>query len=223
MSLCSPSLSVSLSSAVRVTRAPTGTKATPTASLSVCFSTCIHNVHAQSLWCQLEQKDHISADQDHLRLTPQINSGGLHFSDHYGFYRLSERPMKCLQWWADRWQQSCLPDEAFNSAPDLKWTKTEEHFGGWKRGMWGELLREQTWWFRHLLQCHCEDPGSLEQPTGASPFHVELRGFRENLITSTVSLCERESVCVCVSLCECVCVSGCFHSSGTVVVFCSTI
>lgn len=83
--------------------------------------------------------------------------------------------------------------------------------------MWGELLREQMRWFRHLLQCHCNDPGSLEQPTGASPFHVELRGFRENLITSTVSLCE--SVCVCV----CGCLPGCFHSSGTVVVFCSTI
>lgn len=145
------------------------------------------------------KKDHISADQDHLRLTPQINSGGLHFSYHYGF-----------EWdWVsglrNAYSDEPIGDNCFVflmrlSALLQTWNelKLRNIWGGEKRGMWGELLREQMRWFRHLLQCHCNDPGSLEQPTGASPFHVELRGFRENLITSTVSLCE--SVCVCVWL-----------------------
>lgn len=186
---------------VRVTRAPMGTKATPTASHSVCIPTRIHNADAQPLWCQLPRCPFIfdwhplpppnKKKKKLLRATSSLNP----MSDHYGFM---DRASEATEMPAvTSWQQLCRLDEALHSAPDLKWTKTEEHFvGGRGRGECRENRCDGL--VETCFNVIAMILTSLNSPEERVFFHVELRGIRENLTTSTVSVC----------LCVCLCVSG---------------
>lgn len=162
------------------------------------------------------KKDHISADQNHLRLTPQINSGGLHFSDHYGF-----------EWdWVsglrNAYSDEPIGDNCFVflmrlSALLQTWNelKLRNIWGG--RGECGENCWENRWdgldtCFNVIVMILA----ALNSPQERVLFMWSSAGFEK---TWSQVLCLYVRVCVCV----CGCLPGCFHSSGTVVVFCSTI
>lgn len=83
------------------------------------------------------------------------------------------------------WQRFCCLSEALCS--DLKWTKTEEHLGGWwgvsgkaDGECWCDGLVETCFNFIVMILA------SLNSPEERVFFHVELHGNQENLIRSTV-------------------------------------
>lgn len=136
--------SISVLSTVRVTRAPMGTKATPTASLS---AASVFPLGAQPFVVSAQ----ITIQPTKMSIIdwppPQKNSWEprLHFLRLWSLwvYGLSERRRKARsdEPNGDR-TGLCHLDEALHSAPDLKWTKTEEHFGeGGEEGG-----RSENWW-----------------------------------------------------------------------------
>lgn len=153
---------------VKAIRAPMGTKATPTASLSIFMTTRIHDVDARSAWCQLGgATTHVSARQtlrspstDHSPEAPSrfVFTFPL-MSDGYGFVNGTEgRWHARSDELASRWGSPL-----FRLETNSNWG-TCCAGGGCDRG-------------GKAVYCHCDDPDILEQPRGASLFAWRSAGF----------------------------------------------
>lgn len=105
---------------VKAIRAPMGTKATPTASLSIFMSTRIQDVDARSVWCQLREQQ-ITFQPSELSVHPQPTSPRSSFT-----LRLHIPPY--VRWlWICKWNGRSL-------------TRTQ-----WRTGISMRLSALQTW------------------------------------------------------------------------------
>lgn len=131
---------------VKVIRAPMGTKATPTASLSIFIPTRIHNVDTRPVWCQLGEQQIIKPLKPHLYIPPYAWS--------LWIFKWNGRPLTCTQ------GQTGI-SRRLSILQTWRELKLGNIFGGWgcKRGN-----------ITKAVYCHCDDPDILEQPRGASLF-----------------------------------------------------
>lgn len=152
---------------VKVIRAQMGTKATPTASLSIFISTRIHNVDARPVWCQLGKQQII---KPLLYIPPFVWS--------LWIFKWNWRPLT-------RTEGQTGISIQLSTYQTWNELKLRNIFSGWgcKRGEYNKSRLLSLWWSWR--------PWTAQR---SESLHAELRGIWENLITvlSLMCVCEEE-------------------------------